>query len=80
MTRKEKNNIINWASTLSDDELKKEYYDCADVCLGTLTDKMYELGYDMSDIVERQEYEKFMTQESDLLAMLCESRNIKLWV
>ncbi len=80
MTRKERNNIINWANTLSDDDLKKQYYDCADGCLGTLTDKMYELGYDMSDIVERQEYEEFMRQKADLLCMLCEERNIELWV
>ena len=38
-----------------------KYINCADGCLGTLTDKMYELDYDMSDIVERQEYEEFMT-------------------
>lgn len=41
---------------------------------------MYELGYDMSDIVERQEYEEFMRQKADLLCMLCEERNIELWV
>ena len=43
-------------------------------------DDMYELGYDMTDILEREKYEKYMSQKADLLEMLCAKRDIKLWV
>ena len=55
MKRLEKNNLIKWANTLSDKELKDEYYDAVYDSLGSQTDKMYELGYDMRDIEEREE-------------------------
>ena len=40
---------------------------------------MYELGYDIADIVEREKYEKYLGQRADLLGTLCEQRGIKLW-
>lgn len=40
---------------------------------------MYELGYDISDIVERERYEKYLCQRSNLLGLLCEERGIKIW-
>ena len=35
MTKLERNQIIKWASALTDDELKKEYYDAAFDTLGS---------------------------------------------
>ena len=80
MTRKEKNNIIKWANTLSDDELAKQYYDCAYDCLGTLTDAMYELGYDMSDIVEQEKHENLCHRKLIYFVCFVKKRNIELWV
>lgn len=40
---------------------------------------MYERGYDMRDVIEREQYEKWLCQKSDLLEQLCYERGIKLW-
>lgn len=57
MKRLEKNSLIRWANTLSDKELKDEYYKAVYDSLDSQTDEMYELGYDMRDIKEQEEYE-----------------------
>ena len=79
MKKSERNKIIKLASALSDEELEDKYYDLAYESLGSQTDAMYELGYDMADIIERQKYEKFIREECDLIGELCEQRGIKLW-
>ena len=58
---------------------KEEYYDAVDKCLGSVSEKMYELGYDNSDIVEREKYEKYLREKADLLEFLCFKRGIELW-
>ena len=79
MTKSEKNNIIKWANTLTDDELEKEYYDAVFDTLGSQAEEMYERGWDRQDIIEREKYEKWLCQKADLLEMLCYERGIKLW-
>lgn len=79
MKKSERNNIIKWAETKSDEELKSEYYDAAFDSLGSQTEKMYELGCDIADIVEREKYEKYLCQKADLLERLCVERGIELW-
>lgn len=79
MTKKERNDIIKFAKKLTDEELEKEYYDASYDSLGSITDKMYDFGYDIYDIVEREKYEKYLCQRADLLEYLCEQRGIKLW-
>lgn len=79
MKLKEKNNLIKWANTLSDKELKDEYYEAVYDSLGSQTDKMYELGYDMKDIKEREEYEKYLCEKADVLENICAERGIGLW-
>ena len=80
MTKSEKNEIIKWSNTVSNEELERTYYDTVYDTLGTQIDDMYELDYDMTDILEREKYEKYMSQKVDLLEMLCVKRDIKLWV
>ena len=80
MTKSEKNEIIKWSNSVTNEELERAYYDTVYDSLGTQTDDMYELGYDMTDILEREKYEKYMSQKADLLEMLCVKRDIKLWV
>ena len=47
MTKSERNQIIKWANTLTDDELKKEYYDAAFDTLDSLSEEMYERGWEL---------------------------------
>lgn len=79
MKRLEKNNLIKWANTLSDKELKDEYYEAVYDSLGSQTDKMYELGYDMRDIKEQEEYEKYLCEKADILENICVERGIGIW-
>lgn len=76
MKLKEKNNLIKWANTLSDKELKDEYYEAVYDSLGSQTDKMYELGYDMRDIEEQEAYEKYLCEKADILENICVERGI----
>ena len=73
------NDIVKYAETLSDEQLLDEYYDCAFESLGSLTEKMYDLGYDESDIRERYRYENFVCQKADILAGLCLERGLCLF-
>ncbi len=79
MTKLQRNRIIKLAESLTNEELEKEYYNCVFSSLGSQTDKMYELGYDLVSIKEREQFEKFLGQKADLLEDLCEKRNIELW-
>lgn len=86
MTKKEFNDIIKFAEQLTDKELEKEYYDLFKEyydlffeSLGTQCEKMYDLGYDLFDILEREKYEKFISEKVSLLEALCLERGIKLW-
>ncbi len=79
MKKSERNAIIKWAESVTDEELEKEYYDAVFDSLGSQTEDMYELGYDMRDIQERESFEKYLCQRSSLLGDLCEQRGIKLW-
>ena len=79
MTRKERNALVKWAKSLSNTELETEYYNAVYDSLGSQTEAMYELGYDMRDIQEREEFEKFLSIKADILENECSKRNIKLW-
>ena len=79
MTKSERSQIIKWANTLTDDELEKEYYQALWDTLGSQAEAMYEQGWDMQDVIERNEYEKWLDQKCDLLERLCCERGIELW-
>lgn len=79
MKKAEKNALIKWAKTLSNEELEKEYYKSVYDCLGSQVDEMYERGYDMRDIQEREKFEDYLCQKSDILEALCAERGIELW-
>lgn len=79
MTKSERNKIIKWANTLTDDELEEEYYRAVYDTLGSQAEEMYERGWDMQDIIEREKYEKWLGHRADLLESLCYGRGIKLW-
>ena len=79
MTKSERNQIIKWTNTLTDEELEETYYDAVFESLGSQAEEMYEQGWDMQDIIEREEYEKHLGQIADLLESICYGRGIKLW-
>jgi len=79
MTKKEKNEIIKWAAQLSDEELETEYYKAVYDCLGSQTEEMYERGYDIQDIIEREKFEDYLCQRADVLEYICQERGIRLW-
>ena len=79
MKRLERNNLIKWANTLSDKELKDKYYAAVYDSLGSQTDEMYELGYDIKDIEEQEEHEKYLCEKADILENICVKRGIGLW-
>lgn len=79
MTKAERNQIIKWTNTLTNEELEKEYYRAVMDSLGSETEEMYELGWDMRDILEREKFEKWLCKKTSLLGKCCEERGIKLW-
>lgn len=79
MKKSDKNSILKWAEKLTNDEIKEEYYKAVYGSLGSLTENMYEQGYDIRDIEEREKYEKYLSEKSIILGILCEERGIKLW-
>ena len=79
MKKSDKDALIKWAENLTDEELEKEYYEAVNDSLGSQTEDMYELGYDMADIREREKHEKYLAEKSSILEALCEKRGIKLW-
>ena len=79
MKSSEKNAVLKWAENLTNEELEDEYYKAVYSSLGSLVEDMYELGYDLRDIDEREKHEKFLSDKADILCALCEERGIKLW-
>lgn len=79
MKLKDKNTIIKWADTLTNEELEKEYYDNVFDCLGSDAEIMYERGYDVVDIREQEKLEKYQNEKTDILEQLCIQRGIVLW-
>lgn len=79
MRKADRERIKKWAESLSDEKLEEEYYKSVYDCLGSQTEEMYERGYDISDIVEREKFEKELCETSDIIESVCAERGIKLW-
>ena len=79
MTKSERNQIIKWANNLTDEELEEEYFTAVWNTLGSDAEEMYERGYDIQDIIEREKYEKWLGQRADLIEQLCYGRGIEPW-
>lgn len=57
---------------------QKEYYDAVFDTLGSQAEEMYERGYDIADILEREKYERWLSRQSSMLEMICSERGIVL--
>ena len=79
MNKRELAKLRKWTDTLTDEELKKEYYESMFDCLGSQCDEMYERGCPIEDIQERAKFEKYLSRREEMLAVICEERKIKLF-
>ena len=79
MNKRELAKLKKWTDALTDEQLKEEYYDAVFDTLGSQAEEMYERGYDIVDILEREKYEKWLSRRSDMLENICSERGIKLW-
>ena len=79
MNKRELAKLKKWTDTLTDEQLKKQYYDAVFDLLGSQAEEMYERGYDIADILEREKYERWLWRRSDMLEDICRERRITLW-
>lgn len=79
MNKREFAKLKKWTDTPTDEQLEKEYYDAVFDSLGSQTEEMYERGYDIADILEREKYERWLSRRSDMLEAICSERGIVLW-
>ena len=79
MNKRELAKLKKWTDTLTDEQLKKEYYDAMFDTLGSQAEEMYERGYDIVDIREREKHERWLNRQCDMLEFICNERGIKLW-
>lgn len=79
MTKKEISQIRLECKSLSDKELEAKAYDAIYDSLGSEVDAMIDLGYDSSDIADREKYESFASDYADLLYAICDERGISLF-
>ena len=71
--------LKKWTDTLTDEQLKKEHYDALYDSLGSQAEEMYERGYDIADILEREKHERWLSRRSAMLERICSERGIELW-
>lgn len=79
MNKREYAKLKKWTDTLTDEQLKEEYYDAMFKTLGSQAEEMYERGYDEADIREREKYERWLSRQSSMLEDICRERGIVLW-
>lgn len=79
MNKREYTKLKKQTDTMSDEQLKKEYYDALYDSLGGQTEEMYERCYDRVDIIEREKYERWLLRQRAMLEKICSERGIKLW-
>mgnify|MGYP004620575109 CR=1 FL=1 len=70
--------LKRWTNTLTDEALKKEYYNTMFKMLGSQAEEMYERGYDDADVRESEKYERWLSKQSDMLEVICFERGIIL--
>ena len=79
MNKREYAKLKKWTDMLTDEQLKEEYYDAVFDSLGSQAEEMYERGYDIADILEREKHERRLSRRSDMLEDICSERGIALW-
>lgn len=77
MNKREYAKLKKWTDTLTDEQLKEEYYDAVFDTLGSQAEEMYERGYDIADILEREKYERWLSRQSSMFEMICLERGMR---
>lgn len=80
MNKLERRDFVRYLSGLSDSDLEAYYYRSVFESLGSEAERMYELGYDIADIAEREVYERELLERVNLIEAECSRRSIALWV
>ena len=80
MNKRERRDFVRYLSGLSDSDLEAYYYRSVLDSLGSEAEQMYELGYDVDDIQEREVYERELCERVGLIETECLRRSIALWV
>ena len=70
MNKRELAKLKKWTDTLTDEQLKKEYYDAMFKTLESQAEEMYERGYNIVDIKEREKYERWLWVSSEHVPLL----------
>ena len=78
MNKRELAKLKKWTDTLTDEQLKKEYYDALYDSLGSQAEEMYERGYDIADILEREKHARWLSRRSAMPGRMCSARGIQL--
>lgn len=78
MTKAEKNIILADIAVMSDKTLVDNTVELIYKSLGSQVNEMYERGYDLKDIIERQKYEKYISEKTALFQRCCTIRGIDL--
>ena len=79
MTIKERNELIKYCKSVSDEILENEYYSYVFESLGSQAEIMEDMCYDERDIEERRAYEKYCIEAAHIYEKECLNRNITLW-
>lgn len=79
MTNREKISIISKCTIMTDEELVNYYHSALLLSLGSQVEDMYDLGYDMADIKERENYEKYLVEKCDIIENMICARGINPW-
>ena len=79
MTKTERRMLAEYANNAPLEELEEVYHSAVADSLGSETEAMYELGYDMADIKEREQLEKYYIERADILENSRIKRGVKLW-
>ena len=79
MSRQDEVNYLNIVSILPDKELEELYYEMSYDAMGSLSELMFENGYDERDIIEYEKYKKHICDKVRIIEKLCCERGIELY-
>lgn len=79
MTNQQKESIISKCGRMSDEELCCYYHRALCDSLGSQVEYMLDHGYDMADIKEREDYEKYLIEKCDIIENMLGARGINPW-
>lgn len=79
MTKAERRILAEYAANAPEAELEDAYYSAVMDSLGSITEEMYELGYDMADIKEQERLENYYAERCAIFENACIKRGIRIW-